>query len=182
MGRLKYLKEDGFIVKKYLEAGKIVTTHGLAGAVKVQPWCDSPEFFCRFKRLYSKDGSICYDVAQTRIQGNMVILKIKGVDTIEKAQSLRNLVLYLDRADSCLEKGTYFVADLIGLSVVGEDGKTYGVLSDVLKTGANDVYEIKTASGKPAYIPAIPSVIVSTDIENGRLVISPMEGLFDDED
>ncbi len=163
---------------KYLEIGQIVSTHGIKGEVKVQPWCDSPEYFCKFKKLYNKDGSKFYTMTLSRPHGNMVIAKIEGIDTPEAAQSLRNRILYMDRADATLPEGSYFVADLIGLEIYDEAGKLYGKLSDVLKTGANDVYEIKDGD-KAYYIPAIPSVVLSTDIEGGKMVIWPMEGLFE---
>ena len=114
----------------------------------------------------------------SRPHGNMIIAKIEGIDTPEAAQSLRNRILYMDRADATLPEGSYFVADLIGLEIYDEAGKLYGKLSDVLKTGANDVYEIKDGD-KAYYIPAIPSVVLSTDIEGGKMVIWPMEGLFE---
>lgn len=167
-------------MQKYLEIGKIVSVHGLKGEVKVQPWCDTPAYFCRFKKLYSKDGSHEYIIERSREQGNMVLVKIKGTDTVEAAQAMRNKVLYMDRADAKLPKGSYFVADLIGLRVEDDDGNLFGVLSDVLQTGANDVYEIKNENGKMYYIPAIPSVVLSTDIEGGKMIIYPMEGLFDE--
>lgn len=163
---------------KYLEIGQIVSTHGIKGEVKVQPWCDSPEYFCKFKKLYNKDGSKFYTMTLSRPHGNMVIAKIEGIDTPEAAQSLRNRILYMDRADATMPEGSYFVADLIGLEIYDEAGKLYGKLSDVLKTGANDVYEIKDGD-KAYYIPAIPSVVLSTDIEGGKMVIWPMEGLFE---
>lgn len=167
-------------MQKYLEIGKIVSVHGLKGEVKVQPWCDTPDYFCRFKKLYSKDGSHEYEIERSREQGNMVLVKIKGVDTVEAAQSMRGKILFMDRKDAKLPKGSYFIADLIGLNIEDESGKSYGVLNDVLKTGANDVYEIKSENGKMYYIPAIPSVILSTDIEGGKMIIYPMEGLFDE--
>ncbi len=163
---------------KYLEIGQIVSTHGIKGEVRVQPWCDSPEYFCKFKTLYNKDGSKTYSMKLSRPHGNMVIAKIEGVDTVEAAQALRNRILYMDRADAKLPEGSYFVADLIGLEIFDEQGKCYGKLNDVLKTGANDVYEIKD-NEKSYYIPAIPSVILKTDIEGGKMIIWPMEGLFE---
>lgn len=167
-------------MQKYLEIGKIVSVHGLKGEVKVQPWCDGPDYFCRFKKLYSKDGSHEYHIEHSREQGNMVLVKIKGTDTVEAAQSMRGRILYMDRKDAKLPKGSYFVADLIGLSIEDESGKSYGILNDVLKTGANDVYEIKSEDGKMYYIPAIPSVVLTTNIEDGKMIIYPMEGLFDE--
>lgn len=168
-------------MQKYLETGKIVSIHGLKGEVKIQPWCDSPEYLCTFKCLYSKSGDRVYEIERIRPQGNMVIAKLKGIDTPEQAQALRGRILYIDRDDADLPEDSYFVADLIGLEVRDESGRSYGVISDVLQTGANDVYEIKSNDGKLYYIPAIPSVILSTDIQDGIMVIYPMEGLFDED-
>jgi 16S rRNA processing protein RimM len=111
----------------------------------------------------------------------MVIAKIKGVDTPEQAQAMRGKVLYIDRDDADLPEGSYFVADLIGLEVRDEAGRVFGVITDVLQTGANDVYEIKNDNGKLYYIPAIPSVVLLTDIQGGIMTIYPMEGLFDED-
>lgn len=173
---------DGcYIMKRYLEIGKIVTTHGVRGEVKVQPWCDGPEFFCKFKTLYSINGEEKFHMERSRCQGSMAIAKIKGIDTVESAQAMRGKVLYMDRADINLPKGSYFVADLIGMKVYDEDGKSYGVITDVLQTGANDVYEIKSDNLKSYYIPAIPSVILKTDLESNIMTIYPMEGLFDED-
>ncbi len=168
-------------MQKYLETGKIVSIHGLKGEVKIQPWCDSPEYLCGFKRLYSKTGEQVFNVERIRPQGNMVIAKLKGIDTPEQAQALRGRILYIDRDDADLPKGSYFVADLIGLEVRDESGRVFGTISDVLQTGANDVYEIKNNDGKLYYIPAIPSVILSTDIQGEKMTIYPMEGLFDED-
>ena len=167
-------------MKKYLEICKIVSVHGVRGEMNVQAWCDSPDVLSKLKRLYSKDGETCYALERARPKGeNMAILKIKGVDTPEAAQSMRNRILYVDRADLKLPKGSYFVADLIGLECVTEEGELLGKLTDVLETGANDVYEI-TRGEKKFYIPAIPSVVLNTDIEGGKMTVYPMEGLFDE--
>lgn len=162
---------------KYLEIGQIVSTHGIKGEVKIHPWCDTPDYMSKFKKLYNKDGSRVYKIA-CRPHGNMVIAKIDGVDAVEDAQALKNRILYMDRNDVKLPKGSYFVADLIGLEIFDEEGNSFGFLTDVMKTGANDVYEIKK-DGKAFYIPAIPSVVLKTDIENGEMIIFPMEGLFE---
>ena len=165
--------------KKLLEAGKIVTVFGLKGEVKVQPWCDTPEFLCEFDTLYYKSGTPV-NVERARVQKNMVIMKIEGTDSVEEAQKLRNRVLYIDREDVELDEGCYFIQDLIGLTVMeSKDGKVYGKLSDVSQTGANDVYHIKTEDGKEYLIPAIPEVIDSIDLEGGIMKITALDGLFD---
>ena len=167
-------------MKKYLETGKIVSVFGLKGEIKVQPWCDDPEFLCEFDTLYYKSGTPV-EIERSRTAKNIVIMKIKGVDTVEEAQKLRNRVLYLDRDDVELEEGSYFVQDLIGLKVIDFDnGKEYGKLVEVSETGANDVYHVENEDGKIYYLPAIPQVIAETDIENGVMKITPLDGLFDE--
>ena len=160
-----------------METGKIVNVHGLKGEVKVYPWCDSPEVLCQFDVLYTNKGTVPMEVQSSRIQKNMVLIKFKGIDTIEQAEELKNKALYIDREDVELEEGTYFIQDLIGLQVFDADtNEYYGVLSDVLETGANDVYTIKNEElHKEFLIPAIPDVVVSTDIKGNRMTIRPLE-------
>ncbi len=165
--------------KKLLEVGKIVSVFGIKGEVKVQPWCDTPQFICDFDTLYYKSGTPVV-VERSRVQKNMVIMKIKGTDIVEDAQKLRNRVLYINRDDVELDEGCYFVQDLIGLTVIeSKDGKVYGKISDVSETGVNDVYHIKDDDGREYLIPAIPDVIDSVDIEGGVMKITALEGLFD---
>lgn len=165
--------------KKLLEVGKIVSVFGIKGEVKVQPWCDTPQFICDFDTLYYKSGTPVV-VERSRVQKNMVVMKIEGTDTVEDAQKLRNRVLYIDRDDVELDEGCYFVQDLIGLTVIeSKDGKVYGKISDVSETGANDVYHIKDEDGREYLIPAIPDVIDSVDIEGGVMKITALDGLFD---
>ena len=167
-------------MQKLLEAGKIVSVFGLKGEVKVQAWCDTPDFLCEFDTLYYKSGTPV-EIERSRVQKNIVVMKIKGIDTVEEAQKIRNRVLYIDRDDVELDENTYFVQDLVGLKVVDLDsGREYGTLTEVSETGANDVYHIKSADGKMYYIPAIPSVVAETDIDVGVMKITPLEGLFDD--
>lgn len=166
-------------MKQFLEIGKIVAVQGLKGEVRVEPWCDSPDFLCEFDSLYFDKGRTPVEIEHSRPHKNIVVMKIMGVDNPEDAQKLRGRVLYMDRDDVELEPGTYFVQDLIGLSVIdAHDGTVYGTLSEVTYTGANDVYHIKNGE-KEYLIPAIPDVIEKTDIEGGKLLIRKMEGLFD---
>lgn len=170
-------------MKKYLEIGKIVAVQGLKGEVRVQCWCDSPEFLCDFETLYFEAGRTPVKIERARVQKTLAIVKLEGTDTVEQAELLRNKILYMDRDDVELEDGCYFVQDLIGLKCLDADsGKEYGILSEVTETGANDVYHIKDGEGKEWLVPAIPDVIIDTDITNGIITIRPLKGLFDDED
>ncbi len=171
------------MLKKYLETGKIVGTHGIKGMVRVQNWSDSGEFLTAFKSFYL-DSNGNEKLTATKIQphGNVVIMAFKGVDTIEAAEKLRNKVIYIDRKDIKLPEGRYFIDDIIGCEVFDADsGVKYGVLSDVSETGANDVWHIK-AGDKEYLLPAIDGVIDFADPENGKITIRPMKGIFDDED
>ena len=171
------------MLKQYLETGKIVTTHGLKGEVKVYPWCDDAEELLDFDVLYLNKGKTALEVEDAWVQnGNMVIMKFAGIDVIEKAQELRGKVLYIDRDDVELEEGQHFVQDLLGMEVVdADDGHVYGKLTDVSKTGANDVYHITFPDGKVRLIPKIPQVVIDIDVEAEKMTIRPLEGLFDDE-
>ena len=123
-------------------------------------------------------------IKAARPHGNIVLLTVKDIDTVEKAQKLRGKVLYMKRSDARLPKGKYFIAELIGCKVYDADDETkcYGTLSDVSPTGANDVWHITDNGGKEYLIPAIPDVCVETDVENDRIIIRPLKGIFDDED
>lgn len=173
------IKDGVEIMEQYLEIGKIVSVFGLKGEVKVQPWCDSPQFLCEFDTLYYKSGTPVI-IERARVSKNIAILKIKDIDTVEQAQAVRNRVLYMNRDDVELEKGCYFVQDLVGLTVSDADTKEiYGKIIEVSETGANDVYHIKSDDGKMYYIPAIPQVIMNIDLDSGTMTIKPLDGLFD---
>lgn len=170
-------------MKKYLETGKIVGTHGVRGEVRVQPWCDSREFLCSFKTLYTEEGETPVKVLKSRVNKNVVIIKFDGIDSIEQADLIRGKILYIDRDDAKLPEGSYFIQDLIGLRVYDVNtGRDYGELTDVSSTGANDVYHITSKSGRETLIAAVPSVVIETDIEGGIMKISPLGGTFEDED
>ena len=165
--------------KEYLEAGKIVTTHGIKGEVKIMPYCDSPELLCEFDRLFIGKSHEEIIVERSRTFKNMVIAKLEGIDTPEAAEKLRNKLLYMHRSDLELDEDTYFIQDLIGLEVVDADtAQLYGTISDVMQTGANDVYVIK-GSDREYLVPAIADVVVSTDIDGNLMKIRPLDGLFD---
>lgn len=167
-------------MKQFLETGKITGTHGLKGEVRVQPWADSPEFLADFEELYLDNGNKKLEITSARVHKNMLIMKIRGVDTIEEADKLRNKVLYMNRDDVELEEGAYFIQDLIGLDVIDDEtGERLGRLDDVSETGANDVYHVKTDDGREFLIPVIPDVVREISPEQDFVRIFKMKGLFD---
>lgn len=169
--------------KKFLEVGKIVGTHGVRGMVRIQPWCDSAEFFCTLKKVYLDDaGEDKLTVTKSAPHGNVVIAAIKGIESIEEAEKYRNKVIYMDRKDAKLADDQYFITDLIGCEVFDADsGKNLGIVSDVSETGANDVWHIKQ-DDKEYLIPAIDEVVITVNIEDEKVVIRPLKGIFPDED
>ncbi|MBQ8927461.1 MAG: 16S rRNA processing protein RimM [Oscillospiraceae bacterium] len=169
--------------KRFLEIGKVTNVHGLHGEVKVYPWCDDAAFLCSFDTLYlDKEGQRPVTVERARVQQNLVIMQLSGCDTCEAAEAMRGTVLYMDREEIELEEGCYFIQDLIGLTVLDADtGRTWGVIRDVMQTGANDVYSIWNEEAHREYLaPAIPEVVLSTDLAAGTMTIRPLKGLFDD--
>ena len=170
------------MIKKYLEAGKIVGTHGVRGMVRVQPWCDSGEFLAGFKNIYTdSEGENKIKIISAKPHGNVVLMQLSGVNSIEDAERLRGKIIYINRKDVKLPEGRYFISDILGLTVTDADtGETLGVLSDVTETGANDVWHIKR-DGKEYLVPAIEEVLVSVEPEKESIVIRPLKGIFDDE-
>ena len=170
------------MLKQYLEVGKIVGTHGIRGEMRVECWANSPDFLKQFKQLWLDEGKTSLDVT-CRPHKTIALMTVKGVSSIEEADKLRGKILYINRDDVKLSEGEHFVQDIIGLSVTdADDGTVYGTVKDVLKTGSNDVYEMKAPDGKLYYIPVIPDILDRFDFDGGAVYIHPMKGLFDDED
>ncbi|MDE6101689.1 MAG: ribosome maturation factor RimM [Ruminococcus sp.] len=165
--------------KEYLEAGKIVNTHGIRGEVKIMPYTDVPELLCEFERLFIGKDKTEIIIERSRVAKNMVIAKLEGVDTPEQAEKLRNKLLYMHRDDLELDDNTYFIQDLIDIEVKDADtGFVYGKITDVMQTGANDVYVIE-GNGREYLVPAIADVVISTDIDGNSMTIRALEGLFE---
>ncbi len=170
--------------KAFLECGKIVTTHGIKGEVKIYPWCDDPEMFEDIEQLFlDNQGKSSLNIEHTREHKGMVICKFKEINSPEDANIYRNKILYARREDIPMEEGEFFIQDILGISVYDADsGKLYGKLVDVTETGANNVYHIEFPNKEIKLIPAIPQVVISIDIENERMDIRPLKGLFDDDE
>jgi len=170
------------LIKEYLEIGKIVGTHGLRGELRVDPWCDGADFFKGFQTLYFEDnGSKPVRLLSARGHGNIVLLCLAGVESVEQAQALRGKLLYFRRAEATLPPGKNFIAELVGCAVRDADDETlcYGTLTDVLQTGANDVWQITARDGKNYLVPAIADVVMQVDVEKEIVHIRPLKGIFD---
>lgn len=172
------------MIKDYLEIGQIVSTHGIKGEVRLNPWCDTPEFVKKFKTLYRDDkGNNSFKVVSCRTHGNVAVLKLEGIDTVESAQALRNTVLYMKRSDVNLPEGKWFVSELIGCDVLDYDHNNicYGELTDIDSGTANDIWYIKTPDGKEVLIPAIKDVVIKCDVADNKVYIRPLRGLFSED-
>ena len=159
---------------EFLEAGEIVTTHGVRGEMKLLPWADGPDFLMEFDRVRI-DGTE-YKVESCRIQKTCNLLKLQGIDTVEQAHAMRGKTVEVYRED-CPE-GLIFAAELIGMDVFA-DGENIGKISDVLDYPGNKVYVVK---GTYTYmIPAVKAFVLSTDAENNVMQVKLIEGMRTDE-
>lgn len=163
-----------------LQIGVITTTHGVRGEVKVFPTTDDPKRFKKLKQVILDTGKeqIELEVVGARFFKNLVILKFKGIDNINDVEQYRQKSLYVTRENAVpLEENEYFIADLIGLKVVSDEGEELGELSDVLQTGANDVYVVSKENTPDLLIPAIRDCIKQVDIESGTMQVHLLAGL-----
>lgn len=167
-------------MQEYLEIGQIVNTQGLKGVVKVNPFTDDKKRFEKLKKIYVVQNTnlIEYAIQEVKYFKNQVLLKLKGIDSIEQAEKLKGLYLKIDKKDAIkLPKDTYFIADLLGMKVKTIEGEDLGYIDDIFPTGSNDVYVVKDKEGKQILIPAIQDVIRTIDLENKVMTIKLIEGL-----
>ena len=159
---------------EFLEAGEIVTTHGVRGEVKVLPWADSPDFLMDYKRVLI--GTTEYKVEQCRIQKSCNLMKLSGIDTMEQAQQLRGKIIKIYRQDAPAD--LIFAAELIDMEVYCEEQRI-GKIADVLDYPGNKVYVVK---GEHEYmIPAVKQFVLSTDLQENRMQVKLIEGMRTDE-
>ncbi len=166
------------MLKQFLEVGKITNTHGVMGEVRVQPWADSPDFLCQFKTLYLDDeGGWSIKVERARVHKNMAILKLENITDVPSAISLKNAVLYINRDDVTLPKGSFFIADLMGMEVRdAASGTVLGKIADVLNLPANNVYVVRGGE-REILIPAVDAFVAETNVEEGFIRVNLIDGL-----
>ncbi len=168
-------------MNKYLELGQIVNTFGIKGQVKVNPFTDDIRRFDELKEVYieKKNELKLFQIEKVNYSKNMVILKLKGIETPEEAEKLRSSYLKINRKDAKkLPEGTYYIADLIGLDVYTDENKLLGKVDYIYNTGSNDIYVVKDEQGKEILLPAIKDVLQQVDLENGKIIVHIIEGLI----
>ena len=166
---------------KYLEIGQIVNTFGIKGEVKINPFTDDIKRFDKLKTIYIENKKVKkeYKIENVKYHKNMVIMKIKDIDTIEQAEELRNAYILIDREDEePLEDGIYYIVDLIGLEVYTDEGKLLGKVDDIFNTGSNDIYVVKNEFGKQVLLPGIPDVLKQVDLEHKKITVHLIPGLI----
>ncbi len=166
-----------------LQVGIITSTHGVRGEVKVYPTTDDVKRFKRLKDIILDTGKeqIPLEIEGVKFFKQMVILKFKGIDSLNDVEKYRQKSLYVTRANAVrLRKDEYFIADLIGITVYDEENNQLGTLEDVMVTGANDVYVIKMVDGRELLLPAIKQCILDVNVEEGRMQVHVLEGLLEE--
>ncbi len=160
--------------------GKIVNTHGIKGELKVLPTTDDINRFKQLEIVYVQHKELKeYEIETVRQHKNFVLIKLKGVNTINEGELLKNATIKINRKDSLpLEEDEYYISDLYGIEVITEEGRKLGILEDILFSAANDVYVVKTDDNKKdILIPAIKQCIVKVDITNQQMIVRLLEGL-----
>ncbi len=166
--------------KQFLECGKIINKRGIGGELKVECYCDSISSIDSAKVLYGdENGTASYNVISIKNYKGFLYIKLEGIDSAEKADEMRNKLLYVSRQDIKKQDGSVFIADIIGLDVIDADsGKVYGKIADVTNYGASDIYTIECE--KETYmLPAIKDIVISIDTEKG-VFVRPIPGIFDE--
>jgi 16S rRNA processing protein RimM len=167
-------------MKEYLECGKIINKRGIGGELKLECYCDSTSSIDGAKKLYGDDnGTTSFDVVSIKNYKGFLYIKLAGIDSAEKADEMRNKVLYVSRNDVKKSKESVFIADLIGLDVIDVDnGTVYGKITDVTNYGASDIYSVKSKSGVHM-LPAVKDIVIKIDLNSG-VYVKPIPGLFDE--
>ena len=166
---------------KNLEIGQIVNTFGIKGIVKVNPWVNDVTRFDNLKKVYIKirKEQKVLEIEEVKYHKNQVLLKFKGIETVEQAEILRNAILEIDREDAIpLEEGEFFIADLLESEVYTDEGEKLGILEDIFNTGSNDIYVVKNELGKSILLPRIKDVFKEIDVENKKIIVHLIEGLI----
>lgn len=170
-------------MEKILQVGIISSTHGIRGEVKVFPTTDDANRFKKLKEVLLDTGKekLSLKIESVKFFKQFVIIKFKGFDSINDIEKYKGKSLFVTRENAVeLEEDEYFIADLIGVDAVSDDGQYKGVLTEVIETGANDVYEIRLEDGRTLLLPAIKECILKVSLEENRMLIHILDGLLDD--
>lgn len=168
-------------MEQLMEIGQIVNTYGIKGFLKVNPFTDNINRFEDLDSIYiqtKKDLEI-FKIEEVKYSKNMVLLKLKGIDDINIAESYRNCYIKINRDDAVkLPQDTYFIVDLLNMEVITEEGEKLGYIFDVYPTGSNDIYVVRNDEGKQVLLPAIGQVIKKVDTKSKKMIVHLLAGLI----
>ncbi len=168
-------------MEEMLKVGVVTSTHGIRGEVKVFPTTDDPARFKKLKKVFLDTGkeTLTLEIQNVKFFKQFVILKFKGIDHINDIERYKSCPLLVEREDAVpLEEDEYFIADMLGIDVITEDGAVFGTLKDVMETGANDVYIIDSREHGEVLVPAIKECVMDVDVKTRRMKIHLMDGLI----
>ena len=159
--------------QQYIEAGRIVNTHGVAGEVKIEVWLDSPQFMKKCGRIFVDGAPL--KIISAREHKGFLLAHLEGVDDVNAAMRLKGREVRIDRGDAKLPRGAYFLQDIIGAAVVDETGGAVGTLEEIMETPASRIYVVR--GEREHMIPAVPEFIRSVDAEHGVITVHLIEGM-----
>ena len=168
-------------MEQFLQVGVVSSTHGVRGEVTVYPTTDDAARFKKLKEVFAetKHGNVPLTIEQVKFFKNMVILKFRGIDNINDVEKYKGCPLLVTRKNAVkLAPGEYFLCDLVGLAVFTDTGEELGTLTEIIRTGANDVYVVKTKNEKEVLIPNIKECIIEVSLEKNTMTVHLLEGLL----
>jgi 16S rRNA processing protein RimM len=165
---------------EFFRVGVISSAHGIKGELNVFPTCEDPSRFKKLKTVYLGEGGTVLTVESVKFFKNMVILKVKEIPDRTEAEKYRNKELYVDRANAVpLKEGEYYISDILGSTVITDEGEELGTLVNVMQTGANDVFEVQLKNDKKTVLlPKIDDCVLKVDAEKGEILVHMMKGLL----
>ena len=166
--------------QEYFEIGQIVNHFGIKGMVKINPFTNDISQFGELKSvLVEKNGKLLdIQIEEVKYSKNQILLKLKGIDTVEEAEKYRNCYIKIARENAKkLPKNTYFIADLLGLTVYTDENILLGKVEDIYNSGASDIYVVKSEDGKQILLPGIKDVIKQIDLEQEKIIVHLIKGL-----
>ncbi|HAJ73690.1 MAG TPA: 16S rRNA processing protein RimM [Lachnospiraceae bacterium] len=171
-------------MQEYFRVGVITSPHGVRGEVKVFPTTDDASRFKKLKEVLVEQRGIRKEmkVQHVKFFKNMVILKLEGIESMNDAEFYRKCDLMVDRKNAIpLEEGEYYIGDLIGMNVITDEGRKLGILTDVMQTGANDVYVVNSPEFGEVLIPVIDDCVLDISLEKNEVLVHLLQGLIDEE-
>ncbi|MCK5768119.1 MAG: 16S rRNA processing protein RimM [Candidatus Atribacteria bacterium] len=163
--------------EKFITIGKIISKHGNKGEVKVMPLTEKINRFKKLKNIYINKK--IFEILESRMVGNNVILKLAGIDEIDEAKNIVGYFIEISRSEAIkLPENSYFLHEIIGLGVYLENNEYLGVIENIIRTGSNDVYIVKNKEGREILIPAIKEVVKVIDIDSNKIIIHYIDGLL----